>query len=230
MHFDGSIFVPEVDGAQPEVPENHWGIHAKSDGLYTENSFGAEYNLLEASQVPVVPPSGTSNRNQYFSRLLTDDGEITGSGNQNVDGSGTPVTFHLHESDDYDIYISQISIEVSDSVITYGKFGNIPSGVVVNGFSLKLIDESGVALIVDSAKTVGELVVGTGCDGCEIYTNFSGRDDAIIINFKLRDYMTNGFRIGRGNIDELESVVSDDFTGLSFLRVRVFGERVFPDE
>lgn len=189
--------------------------------------------LTSSNNIPIVPSVGTENRVQFLSAVLGSTGASSGIVNQNVDGSVTPQEFFLQASVDYDIHIMQIAIIVADPGVAHQKFGSLSS--LTNGWDL-IINESSVdTFIINKAKTGGQLIgqsgfnnpFGQGAQSFELI-NWTGTEDAQIINIPLSKWIPDGLRIGRGTTDKIYSSVNDDLSNLSEVTVRVFGYKNYP--
>lgn len=207
-------------------------IHAVAGELHIMDSNGVDTPLGDS--VPVAPPSGTENRQQYFFGELGSTGLNSGVTDQSVDGSTTSQTFYIEAEADYDIHITQVTALILDSSVSHNLFGKIAN--LTTGWDLKWTEDMVATLLVDKARTGGECHRTSGFrdmfgDGSSlnIVPNFaSTTDEAYIINWRFDDFVPNGLRIGRGNSDKLESIVNDDLTSLIEFKVYVYGFKNIP--
>jgi hypothetical protein len=58
--------------------------------------------------------------------------------------------------------------------------------------------------------------------------NWTGNDDAFVLDCPISAFIPGGLRIGRGTLDRIESGVADNLAGLTEFRVYVFGYKNIP--
>ena len=222
------IELPELSTKPSNPSSGFWKIYPKSDGnLYLLDSNGVETIISGGGvTVPSAPPSGTSNSTVYLRGLLGSSGLDSGITNQNVDGSVTPSIFYVGSNNDYDYVIQKIRVIIADSQISNKKFGNIDP--LINGWDLKLTENSETNFIIQSGSTFGTSLIQSGGRYFETL-NYSGNSDAYGFDILLNaEDKADGLRIGRGNMDKLESIVNDNLTTLELFQVYVFGYKNIP--
>ena len=182
------------------------------------------------------PPSGTPNKVQYISGLLGSDGLNSGITNQAVNGSIIPQTFYINANSSYDIHILKICIEITGVSCSHSRFGSISEASIVNGWQLKLTENSNITYVANNLKTTGQMLVQFGANEVfgnsntvNIIPNYSSNFDGVIIPVDFSRYIPYGLRIGRGNLDKLESIVRDNLTGIQSFRVGIFGFKNIPE-
>lgn len=219
---------------KPSLPiTGFWKIYPKPDGnIYILDSSGIESIIGGGGiNVPSPPPSGTSNVTKYFYGDLGTGGFKTGNTDQNVNGSVTPVTFYISSSLDYDIYIYGIVVIIKASAITNNRFGNITASSITNGWNLRLIEGGVTTYVASSIKTVGQALStrppGSGITN-ELIPSFDGNSDAQRIIYDIAHNKPDGLRLGRGNNDRFESIISDNFTSLIGMVVSIYGYQNYP--
>lgn len=112
--------------------------------------------LVVTTLLDQVSDSGTASRFRYLSQLLSSNGDGTGTTNQSVDGSSATQEFSINASADYDIRISQIAIVLIDATVLNKQFGG--SGVLSNGWTLKISELGDEINIIVDATTLGEVL------------------------------------------------------------------------
>lgn len=174
-----------------------------------------------------VPSSGTQNKFQYITGLLGENGlavngNIVGNNtSMNVDGSASPVDFTVTSAGDYDLYITCITILITDGAISLSKFGALAA--LANGFNFTIHEGSSVIDVILDAKTGGDIVAQAGAQSWEIISNYVSNDDGLFITIPIFNFLPEGIRIGRGTLDKMVARVSDDLEGLTDFNVRIFG-------
>jgi hypothetical protein len=194
----------------------------------------SKYNALSVSQIiPDILPNGTENRYRFFNKIVGSTGADSGTTSMNVDGSGTSQEFYIEASQDYDIYITRVTILIADTAIVHSAFGNISA--LGTGWDLYTQESGEVTYLLEKAKTGGQIIARSGLfmpygDGTTAWelSNWTGTADAQTILLPLSDYVPGGVRLGRGTRDRIVSTVNDDLTGLTEFEVRAFGYRHYP--
>lgn len=186
-----------------------------------------------ALRVPEILPAGTPNRFQYFSQLISSNGDGTGTTNMNVDGSSTVQEFSISSTPDYDIFLMGLLVFIGDASVVHSAFGNVAA--LTTGWDL-LVRESGTnTFVIEKAKTGSDVIIqsattlawGDGSTSFEL-TNFSGTEDATLVYVPVGNFVPGGLRIGRGTQDLVVSSVNDDLTGLTRFEVRGLGFKHLP--
>ena len=187
--------------------------------------------LVSVEDRPIVP-IGTQNRIQYLGGKLGSDGLNSGVTNQAVNGSVTPQIFLVRATEEYDIYVTYVTIVVADGNISNKTFGSLSA--LTNGWSLRLIENGTQTYIIDHAVTCGEFILksggevfGSGASSNLVSAWNPANDDAFIQKIALSALVPGGLRIGRGTLDRLESVVEDNLSSLTELTVFIHGNKVF---
>ena len=99
-------------------------IRGYLNGCENELAVGHEGELFVV--VHGHPPRDESQILIPFSSRFSDNGMPDGSKDMNIDGSVTPVKFYISALEDKDIYLSYISVEISDGgTPNLNKFGNL---------------------------------------------------------------------------------------------------------
>lgn len=93
------------------------------DGLGSRNTAGVDdrnfLRVVQSLEPPLIPQ-----KVKPFSQFLTDDGTASGSNDMIVNGSSTPQEFHVCASQDGDLYITSLSLIISDAGAALNEFGN----------------------------------------------------------------------------------------------------------
>ena len=199
-----------------------------ADGLRSKRTAVVnEHNAIRASvSLPELPPSGSKNRTGILNQELVNS---AGENNMNVAGSlAAPLIFSLKSSDDYDIYIRQITILIAATSVVHNKFGNV--NILPNGWDLELIEGAITTSLMDKAQTSGQVIMQAGfsdpfgSDATSFQlTRWTGNEDAHLINIPIFRWLPSGLRIGRGTTDRLSSIINDSLIELSEFKVRAFG-------
>jgi len=200
-------------------------------------SLGSVESPLSVNVVNTPPEPETPNIHRYCSGVLTLTGAQpygSAGSNMNVDGSVTPQIFYMDAQPDFDFHIMHFAIVLADLSVSHNLFGKL--NPLVNGFSLRSIDEGVTSCIISNARTGGELIAQSGLTepyGSEAksweLTNWSDSgDDATTVAIPISRFMPNGIRIGRGTTTKIEAEVKDDLTGLSLFEIIYFGYRNYP--
>ncbi|OQW92822.1 MAG: hypothetical protein BWK78_00400 [Thiotrichaceae bacterium IS1] len=201
-----------------------------SQGFITE--FKAFEEVTGVSMFPPYPPPpGTPNRVRYFQSFLKSG---SGQANMAVNGSLNPQSFAIDASPNYDIHITQLVMAIACNSAAHNRFGDIAT--VPNGWNLKLTEDGDVTYLARNVKTTGQAIIELGAnrpfgDATTVFqiVNWSGNSDAIIIFTDFAEKVPYGLRIGRGNVDKLESIVSDNFSSLVSFTICVFGFKNMPE-
>lgn len=228
--------IQQIPIGSPDTPPDlgQFYLYAKDGGVFQMDSNGAE-TFLGESNVPTPPPSGTENTQQYLTGTLGTAGLNSGIINQNVDGSLTPQSFFMESDENYDIYITRLSVIIIDKSVSHNKFGALSALPV--GWDLKLVEDGNTTLLAEKAKTCGEAQINTFFAGVfgdssniNVIPNFNdASEDLYTINFQFdRIIPPYGLRLGRGNTGKIESVINDDLEALSFFKVLVGGYKNVP--
>lgn len=180
---------------------------------------------------PPLPVSGTPNDRLLYVKYFD-----TGVANVNpvdlkVDGSVTPVVYDVKAEAGGDVYITKIQILIVDEAVSLNKFGNISP--LANGLDLELLQAGSPLLIINKAKTCGELVAQSDANSLfgdsntiNILSNYLGNDDAMLLTVNLEEFYEGGVRLGVGNTDQFKIRVNDDLTDLTKITVRAIGYKV----
>jgi hypothetical protein len=169
-----------------------------------------------------------------FRQYMTTDGTPAGSNDFRVDGSSAHVDFCILARQDVDVYITSLSVEISDASSTLNKFGNITA--LTNGllFSWKTIDRGSVE-IHEGLKSNYHFVRLSGGDpsfgdGNTVFraNNISGVSEGYIpfIDFKRIFGMPWGLRLRKGTLDKLVFTVRDNITAIDSMNVIGYGIQI----
>lgn len=206
-----------------------------ADGIggKAEARVGKHNQLYTTLVAPDVPPAGQCNPYRFFSRLLTDDGLVTGTSNMNIDGSGTSVDYWIRSSREaeYDIHIMAIVVVVADTTVTHKAFGGLAA--LGTGWDLWTWESDTKTFIIEKAKTGAALIWQTGfhnpfSEGAtmqELLDFNAADDDAQIVYIPISSYVPGGIRLGAGTQDKIVASINDDLTGLTEMYVLCLGYR-----
>lgn len=171
-----------------------------------------------------------------FRQFFTDDGYSTGSTAMNVDGSATAQDFYVAASQDYDIYINSISVNIGDggapALNLYGALTALTNGVQWLYFN----NEEGEYELHDGIKTNLEFIrlgqntgaIGTGTDAYLADVSGGGTEKAYLPVIDISDTfgLIYGIRLRKGTTDKLLFRIRDDLTGLTTHNAIAYGIRI----
>ena len=202
-----------------------------------DNDTGSVAKITHEGVVNVVqhvhPPLGESIYPLPFrGRFL--NGAVS---NMNVDGSVTNQDFSINASNDYDIYVKTIFVEIEDNgAPALNKFGAI-SGGLTNGVEWIFFNSDlGEYVLHEGLKTNKEFLsigidtvgVGTGVDAGLWDTSGGGTTKSYlpIIDIGEMNGMIYGIRLKRGSKDKIIFRIKDDISSIVSLTAVANGQRV----
>ena len=170
-----------------------------------------------------------------FVQFFTDDGSATGSNDMIVNGSTANVDFYVSASQDFDIYIKSLTVQISDPGASLEKFGALPA--LTNGVRFFYEQISIGELVIDEAITTNlnffrsatggkEFGDGTGAYKADI-AGGSGQDTySPELDFYARFGLQWGLRLVKGSTDRIVFRVRDNLAGLSVFNIKAYGIRI----
>ena len=113
------------------------------------------------------------------------------------------------------------------------KFGGLTA--LTTGFNLEVEEAGDTTVLIDKAKTSGEIITQTntpifGIDSSKwnSIALVDGTDHAGFYLFDISRIVPGGIRIGRGAVDSLRAIINDDLTALVDFTIRAIGYKHFP--
>ncbi|MCP4901259.1 MAG: hypothetical protein GY906_30180 [bacterium] len=190
-----------VSGRNVRVSENQ-ALLVSNDGLPPPVAAGAN------RPIPVL---------RYYVQAETED-QI----DMRVDGSVTPVTFHVSAHQDYDTYLHAMSTVIADAGASLSEFGNI--GVLANGIEFyweragRPIEALAFRLFTNFdfvRLAAGDPAFGTGNASFKA-SNVEGTSEAFlpVMDFEKSFGMPHGILLRAGTNERLTLVINDDLTGV----------------
>jgi len=193
-----------------------------------EDGFGTGRRLrlgVEGTAQVVVhphPPQEESLSTIPYRQYLTDDGTTSGSNDMRVDGSTTPQTFCIKAVEDFNLYIRNIAIVISDAGANLSDFGSIAA--LTNGIDIKWITQdlgtvdiaTGLKSNFDFVQTaLGQPAFGTGTSSFRA-NNVVGTSEAYIpvISFPDLFGFSWGIRLRKGTKDKICFTINDNITSI----------------
>jgi len=166
-----------------------------------------------------------------FRQYCTDNGMSTGSNDMIVDGSSTPVPFYVQASDDHEIFLKTLSVQISDGGGELDKFGNLSA--LTNGVSWSWETQmEGDYELHEGIKTNLEFIkIGLGEPAIDKQYKLDqggmGSDDTYIpvIDLTATFGITWGLRLRKGSTDKVIFTVNDDLAGLTVFNIIGYGIR-----
>jgi len=166
-----------------------------------------------------------------FRQYLTTDGTASGVYDMRVNASlSAPQDFYIDATLQGDIYLTKISVVISDTSMTMAKFGTITA--LTNGVQLFFTSTKyGNIFIQDSLKTNFEFVrasngvPGTGnASDAFIISSVSGNSDAILVNIDLAQLMPPyGVCLHYGSTQRFVCRIRDNVSGIDAFNMMAFG-------
>ena len=179
------------------------------------------------------PPLEEQVHSKPFRQRFTD---VNGVANMNVNGSVTNVSFSINASEDYDIFVKSIFVEIADGGSpALNKFGALAS--LTNGVQWIYFNQNeGSYLLHEGIKTNKEFIrlgnethgIGTGTDAYLADTSGGGTEKAYLPIIDVGELfgMQYGLRLRKGTTDRLTWKVRDDLTGLVTFDAIATGQRI----
>jgi hypothetical protein len=198
-------------------------------------------NLTDKGEVVVVIPQrpfvGEEISAIPFRQYFTDDGIKSGSNTMNVSGTlVSPLDFYITASEDYDIYIKYITVEIGDGgTPSLNKFGALAA--LTNGVAFYWDTQSEPLYeLHEGIKTNKEFIriasdtgaIGTGTDAYLADVSGGGAEKSYLPNLDVSEIygLSYGLRLRKGSLDKLIFRVQDDLTGLSTFNAIATGTRI----
>lgn len=167
-----------------------------------------------------------------FREYFTD---VNNSKNMAVNGAPS-VEFAINASNDFDIYIKNIIIEIGDggnpALNEFGALGELNNGVE---WVWSTSDEpdytphEGITTNKDFIKiAIGTIGIGSGTDAFLADVSGGGTEKSYLPIIPLSDLfgMVHGLRLKKGSKDSIKLIVRDDLTGLLTFNAIGTGKRI----
>jgi hypothetical protein len=160
----------------------------------------------------------------------------SGVSNMNVNGSTISQDFSVNASQDYEIFIKTLFVEIADGGSpALNKFGALSS--LTNGVEIFYQNQkTGLYTIHEGIKTNKEFIrigidthgIGTGVDAYLADTSGGGTEKAYlpIIDFGEMMGMRYGIRLRKNSTDKLIFRINDNLTGLVTFDAIAYGMRI----
>ena len=168
-----------------------------------------------------------------FRQYFTDNGLESGSNDMRVNGAANTQDFWVAASEEYDIYIKTISIEISDGGATLNEFGNLPA--LSNGVGFYWFNQKeALYTINESMKTNWELIrmcatspYGGGGNAFKA-NNISGVSEGFTPIFDTARIfgMPWGLRLKKGSTDKLLFRINDNIQNVDSFNAIAYGTRL----
>ena len=201
---------------------------------------GFPLNINKEGEASVVvhphPPIDESVNTAPFRQYFTSTGIVGGSNDMIVDGSTTPVEFYISASQDYDIYIKTISVEIGDNgAPTLNLFGALAA--LSNGIEwIHFTQDMGEYFLHDGIKTNKAFIrtgirtgaIGTGNDAYLADVSGGGTIKSYLPIIDMSDSfgMVWGLRLVKGSSDRVVFRINDAMAGLVTLNAIGYGTRI----
>jgi len=168
----------------------------------------------------------------FRERLVDSNGVF----NMNVNGSAISQDFSVMASNDYEIFIKTVFVEIADGGSpALNKFGALSA--LTNGVEIFYQNQkTGLYTIHDGIKTNKEFIrigidthgIGTGVDAYLADTSGGGTEKAYlpIIDFGEMFGMRYGIRLRKNTTDSLTFRINDNLTGLVNFDAIAYGMRI----
>lgn len=172
-----------------------------------------------------------------FRQYFTDNGGLTGSNDMTVNGSlASPLDFYISASEEYDIYIKYITVEIGDggspSLNKFGALGALTNGVAFywNTQAEPLYElHEGIKTNKEFIRIASDTgAIGTGVDAYLADVSGGGTEKSYLPNLDVTEIygLSYGLRLRKGTLDRLIFRVQDNLTGLSTFNAIATGIRV----
>ena len=202
---------------------------------------GETLNVTDKGEVPVVIPQRPFIGEQIsaipFRQYFTDNGIQSGSNDMTVNGSlATPLDFYISASEDYDIFIKYITVEIGDGGNpALNKFGALSA--LTNGVSFYWdTQEEPLYELHEGIKTNKEFIriasdtgaIGTGIDAYLADVSGGGTEKSYLPNIDMDEIygLPYGLRLRKGTLDKLIFRINDNLTGLTTFNAIATGTRL----
>lgn len=205
---------------------------------YIKGRLGHSLRIDKNGEASVVvhphPPRGETPHPIPYRNYFKDTSP-TPSNDMAVDGSVTPVEFCIFSSQEKDIYIKSISVEIEDTgSMNLNKYGNVAA--LTNGVEfIHFTQAEGEYILHEGIQTNKEFIrlgvdtgaVGTGVDTYLADVGGGGAEKSYlpIINFDQSFGMKWGLKLSKGTTDRLIFRVNDDLSSLTTHNAIAYGIR-----
>jgi hypothetical protein len=197
---------------------------------------GEPCNVVNGSLQVVVDHQPLLNNPTVEFPIVQELVDSTGSSNMAVDGSVTPIEFFIKASSDYDLYITQLSINIGDdntpATNEFGDLVALTNGIKFSWFS----NPEGELVIRNAIKTNRNFIricnasegVGSGTNAYLIDTQggTSEKNYLLRIDFTTFFGMVHGLRLKKGSTDKIVFLIRDDLTTLVTFDIIASGKKV----
>lgn len=197
---------------------------------------GRRLHLTKEGALPVIlhnhPLTDEFVESYVFSEYFTN----SNSNDMRVDGSATPVEFHIPAVADRDIFVSSISVLITDPGANLNEFGNLTA--LTNGLEFiyrsssigEIAIFSGIKTNLDFIRFCGETgAVGTGTDAWKSDIAGGGGEDSYMPRLNIQNTFgyQNGLHLRKGKNDELLFRVNDNLSvGMTTFNIIAFGQQI----
>lgn len=203
---------------------------------------GNKVSVGTAGELSVVvhghPPLDERITTLPFRQYFTDDGTASGDNDMVVNASlALPQDFSIEASQDFDIYIKTLSVQITDPGATLEEFGALPE--LTNGVKWiwKTAEEGdyelhdGITTNLEFIKTaLGQPSFGTGTEAFKADIKGGAGDDTFlpVINLNTTFGLVYGVRLRKGTKDSIIFRVQDNLTGINTFNIIGYGLRFSP--
>lgn len=166
-----------------------------------------------------------------FSEAFVDS---SGSSDMLVDGSTTPIDFNIQASDEFDLFITSISVFIQDQNATLALFGALPA--LTNGVQFGYFtDVFGEQIIQDEIKTNLDFIrlgqrtppIGGGTTAFRADVTGAGADSYLpLIDISETFDMTSGLRLRKGTNDRIFFKIRDNVSTMDTFNIRGYGQKL----
>jgi hypothetical protein len=202
---------------------------------------GESLNVTDKGEIPVVIPQRPFIGEQIsaipFRQYFTDNGIQSGSNDMSVNGSlASPLDFYISASENYDIFIKYITVEIGDGgTPALNKFGALSA--LTNGVSFYWdTQEEPLYELHEGIKTNKEFIriasdtgaIGTGIDAYLADVSGGGTEKSYLPNIDMDEIygLPYGLRLRKGTLDKLIFRINDNLTGLTTFNAIATGTRI----
>ena len=204
-----------------------------SDGLYKQK-VGKE----GAASVVVHPhpPIDEGVVALPFRQFFTTDGASSGTSSMVINGAVTNVQYYINASQDYDIYVKYISVDIGDGgTPTLNKFGALTE--LSNGVSWHWFTQAeGMYELHEGIKTNKAFIrvgtdtgaIGTGTDAYLADVSGGGSEKSYLPSIDISETygLPWGLRLRKGSTDRIIFTVKDDLSALTTFDIVGTGIRI----
>lgn len=221
-----------------EVQKSLFGLlkdsHAIIDGKGTsQKSFVSRYGALKVNNQAIPDLDDPTIAIPVSGFFADENGNIDARANASL---ANPEDFFIEADPENDIYISSISIKISDQNAILSDFGALTGGIT-NGVQLIYKNqEVGEVILADNLRSnfdIIRLCHGTPAvsSGVEAFraTNVEGNSEGYIpvLSFSNNFGLAYGVRLRAGTFDRLIMRIRDNISGIDAFDVFYYGQKVF---